>query len=167
MIRWLLVIPIAFLFAVSASSVFLLVASVVDPVMAALTGNTLFVAFWSLMAAVSAVEDPTAVVEGAAAGLGRLLFTFLILPPAFVALVGEVVGTRRLAWYAGATALLTAMIPWLLRGSARVASPAELHIAAVLALTGAVAGLVYWMVAGRGAGRPPARMSTAPTPRGS
>ena len=72
---------------------------------------------------------------------------------AFVALVGEVAGLRRLAWYAGATGLLTAVIPWLLRGSARVASPAELHVGFVLALTGAVAGLFYWMVAGRSAGR--------------
>ena len=167
MIRWLFVIPFALLFAISAGSLFLLVASVVDPVMAALTGNTLFVAFWSFLDALSTVEDPTPVVEGAAAGVGRLLFTFLILPPAFVALVGEVVGTRRLVWYAGVTAVLTAMIPWLLRGAARVSSPAELHIAVVLALTGFVAGLVYWLAAGRGAGRSAAQSLSAPRPRGS
>jgi hypothetical protein len=167
MIRWLLVIPFALLFAISAGSLFLLVASVVDPVMAALTGNTLFVAFWSLMDALSAVDDPTPVVEGAATGLGRLLFTFLILPPAFVALVGEVAGTRRLVWYGGATGVLTAMIPWLLRGSPRVGSSAELHVAVVLGLTGAVAGLVYWMTAGRSAGDVRAPGATAPRPRGS
>jgi hypothetical protein len=167
MIRWLLVIPFALLFAVSASSLFLLVASVVDPVMAALTGNTVFVGFWSLLDALSMVDDPTPVIEGAAAGVGRLLFTFLILPPAFVALVGEVAGLRRLVWYAGATGVLTAMIPWLLRGSPRVGSSAELHVALVLGLTGAVAGLVYWMAAGRSAGAGPPGEPTAPTPRGS
>jgi len=154
--RWLgrlIVVPLALLIAISASSFFFLIASVADPVMAQLTGNTLFVGFWSLMDAVFAVDDPTFVVAGAMTGIGKVLFTFLILPPLFIALVGEVAGLRRLAWYAGATGLLTAVIPWLLRGSARVASPAELHVGVVLALTGAVAGLFYWMVAGRSAGR--------------
>jgi hypothetical protein len=152
MIRWLLVLPFALVFAVGASSLFVVTASVVDPVMARLAGDTLFVGFWSLMDALFAVDDPAVVVAGAMTGLGKVVFTFLILPPVFVAVVGEVAGLRRLAWYAGATGLLTAAIPWLLRGTARVASPAELHVGLVLGLTGAVAGFVYWLMAGRSAG---------------
>lgn len=153
--RWLgrlIVLPLALVIAIGASSFFLLIASVADPVMAQLTGNTLFVGFWSLMDAIFAVDDPTFLIEGAVKGVGKVFLTFLILPPVFVALVGEVAGLRRLAWYAGGTGVLTALVPWLLRGSARVATPAELHVGLVLALTGAVAGLFYWMVAGRSAG---------------
>jgi NADH:ubiquinone oxidoreductase subunit 6 (subunit J) len=153
--------------AITAGCIFLLFASVVDPVMAMLMGDTLFVGFWSLIDAIFAVDDPSFVVEGALTGMGRLFFTLLIAPPLFIALISEVIGARRALWYAGATGLLTAAVPWLLRGSPRMASPAELHVSLVLGLTGAVAGLVYWMIAGRSAGpKPPAPVS-APMPRGS
>jgi hypothetical protein len=152
MIRWFLLIPFVLLVAIGTASVFFLVASLVDPVMATLTGNTLFVGFWSLIDALNAADDPAPILEEAFFGVSRLFFTLLVVPPVFVALVGELVGTRSLLWYAGGAALVTAAIPWILRGSARVASPAELHVAAVLALTGAVAGFIYWLLAGQGAG---------------
>jgi hypothetical protein len=164
MIRWLIVIPFALIVAIGAGTTFFLVASIIDPVMANLTGNALLVGFWSLMDAVDGVDDPGPVVEGAIAGLGKLSFMILVAPPVLVALIGEVIGLRSLFWHAGATAILTGAVPWILRGSARVASPAELHVAAVLALTGAVAGLFYWLIAGRNAGSRPA---TAPMSRGS
>jgi hypothetical protein len=168
MIRWLLVIPFALTAAVTASGVFFLVASVVDPVMASLTGETLFVSFWSLVDALFAVEDPGPILAGALAGISKLVLTLFVAPPALVGLIGEVAGLRRLAWYAGGTAALTAAIPWLMRGAARIASPAEIHVSLVLALTGAVAGLVYWMVAGQSAGKsqraePPRPIAPRPT----
>ena len=104
--------------------------------MAQLTGNTLFVGFWSLMDAVFAVDDPTFVVAGAMTGIGELLFTFLILPPLFVALSRRGRGTAAAGLVCAATGLLTAVIPWILRGSARVASPAELHVGFVLGAHG-------------------------------
>ena len=52
MIRWLILIPFALLIAIGASGMFFLIASIVDPVMALLTGETLFVGFWSLIDAV-------------------------------------------------------------------------------------------------------------------
>jgi len=55
--------------------------------------------------------------------------------------------------------VLTAAVPWILRGSSsHAATPAELHISAVLGLTGAVAGLVYWAIAGR------SRVTAPPSP---
>jgi hypothetical protein len=168
--RWLgrlFLMTFALPIAITAGCGFLLFASVIDPVMAVLTGDTLFVGFWSLMDAIFAVDDPTPVVEGALSGIGRLVFALLVAPPLFAALVGEVAGARRALWYAGATGLLTAAMPWLLRGSPRMASPAELHVSLVLGLTGAVAGLVYWMIAGRGAGPNPPPLANVPTPRES
>jgi hypothetical protein len=167
MLRWIFVIPFALLLALAAGSLFFLIAALADPVMAALAGQTLFVGFWSLMDAILGAENPDAVVLAALSGVGRLTLILFVLPPVFVALIGEVIGLRRLVWYAGATALLSAAMPWLLRGSPRVATPDELRVSLVLGLTGAVAGSVYWLITGRGAGAAREPGPTAPMRRGS
>ena len=154
MIRWLLLIPFALLIAIGTSSVFFFIASMVDPLMATLTGETLFVGFWNFVDAVFASEDPGPIVADAMLDLGRVMFTLLVLPPLVIAAISEVLKFRSLLWYALATGVLTASVPWILRGAARVANPAELHVSAVLALTGAVAGFVYWAIVGRNAGHP-------------
>ncbi|MBB4041303.1 hypothetical protein GGR34_002973 [Microvirga flocculans] len=154
MIRWLLLIPFALLIAIGASGTFFLVASIVDPVMNMLTGDTVFVGFWSLLDAIFSAEDPGPIVEDAFLAVGRIMFTLLIFPPLLVAVVSEVFGMRSLLWHTLATAVLTAAVPWILRGSARIATPQELHVSFVLGLTGAVAGLVYWAIIG---GREPRR----------
>jgi len=155
MIRWLLLIPFALLIAVGASSFFLMVASMIDPVMATLTGDTLLVGFWSFVDAVFTADDPGPIVTEAFLAVGRLVFTLLVFPPLLVAIVSEVLGLRSVVWYAAAMGVLTAAVPWILRGAARVGSPLELHVSLVLGLTGAVAGLVYWAIAGQRAGRSP------------
>jgi threonine/homoserine efflux transporter RhtA len=155
MIRWLLLIPFALLIAIGASGTFFLIATIVDPVMAVLTGDTLFVGLWSLMDAVFAAEDPGPIVEGAFLAVGRIVFTLLVLPPLMIAIISEVLGMRSLLWHALATGILTAAVPFILRASARIASPAELHVSVVLGLTGAVAGLVYWAIIGGREPRPP------------
>jgi len=154
MIRWILLLPFGLLIAIGASGIFLMVASIVDPVMATLTGDTLLVGFWSFVDAVFSADDPEPVVTEAFLAVGRLAFTLLVFPPLLVAILSEVLGLRSLVWYAAATGVLTAAVPWILRGAARVGSPAELHVSLVLGLAGAVAGLVYWAVAGQSAGRP-------------
>ena len=159
MIRWFLLIPFALIIAIGVSGTFFLIASIVDPVMATLTGDTLFVGFWSLIDAVFAADDPTPIVEDAFLAVGRIMFTLLI------AVISEVLGMRSLLWHALATGVLTAAVPWILRGAARVGTPAELHVSLVLGLTGAVAGLVYWAIAG---GREPRRPEpSAPMSSGS
>ncbi|HEX2509225.1 MAG TPA: hypothetical protein VHK66_01780 [Microvirga sp.] len=152
MVRWLLVIPFALLAALAAGSLFFLIVAVADPVMAELAGKTLFVGFWSLMDAIVGAENPDAVVLDALTGVGRLTLMVFVLPPVFVALVGNMIGLRGLVWYTGATGLLAAAMPWLLRGSPRVTTPDELRVSLLLGLTGAVAGFVYWLIACRGAG---------------
>ena len=164
MLRWLILIPLALLLAVGAGSLFLLIAAVADPVMADLMGNTVFVGFWALMDAIFDSDDPGPLVTAALRDVSRVFFAFLVLPVGLVALVSEVTRARGLPWMAGATGVLTAAVPWILRGAARVGSPAELHVSLVLGLTGAVAGFVYWAIAGRDAGR---RSASAPTSPGS
>ncbi|WP_243370023.1 hypothetical protein [Microvirga solisilvae] len=152
MIRWLLLIPFALLIAIGVSSLFFLLASMIDPLMATLTGETLFVGFWNLVDAVFSSDDPGPIVADAMLSVGRIMFTLLVLPPLVIAIISEVLKMRSLLWHALAPGVLTASVPWILRGDARVANPAELHVSAILALTGAVAGFIYWAIAGRDAG---------------
>jgi hypothetical protein len=90
--------------------------------------------------------------------LWALSATLLVLPPALVALIGEIAGTRSFVWYGFGCGALTAALPWLGRGGERFSNGgalgAEGRITALLFIAGAVAGLTYWLVAGRTAGRP-------------
>ena len=93
------------------------------------------------------------------AGLSKASFVLLAVPPALVALVGETLRRRGLVWYGAGCGLLTAALPWLVRGAVRpggAALAAEARVTAILFLAGAGAGLVYWLIAGRSAGRPAA-----------
>ncbi|HEU6441604.1 MAG TPA: hypothetical protein VFF38_04540 [Microvirga sp.] len=165
MIRWLLLVPFALLIAIGMSSLFFLVASIVDPLMATLTGETLFVGLWNLVDAVFSSDDPGPIVAEAMLTVGRIVFTLLVLPPLVIAVISETLKMRSLLWYTLATGILTAAVPWILRGAARVSNPAELHVSAILGLTGAVAGLVYWAIAGRDAGgRTPPPSPASPLP---
>ena len=84
------------------------------------------------------------------------LAALFVLPPAFVALLGEILGLRSFVWYGFGCGALTAALPWLHRGSERWSQSgalgAEGRLTALLFVTGAVAGLTYWLVAGRTAG---------------
>jgi hypothetical protein len=84
-----------------------------------------------------------------------LSLVLLIAPVGFVALIGETTGRRSFVFYSGFTGILTAAIPWLMRGGfvQTPAIAAEMRLTGLLFLTGAVAGLVYWIIAGRTAGR--------------
>jgi hypothetical protein len=108
--------------------------------------------------------EPDLVAGAIVFGLWSLSATLLIAPPALVALVGEVVGTRAVAWYGGACGAITALLPWALRPRGTMAGLAGLEgrLTALLFLTGAVAGLVYWLVSGRSAGRGPERPPLPP-----
>lgn len=165
MIRWLVLLPFALLIAIGMSSVFFFIVSLIDPLMAALTGETLFVGFWNLVDAMFSSEDPSPIMADAMLSIGRVMFTLLVLPPLMIAVISEVLKMRSLLWYALATGVLTAAVPWILRGTARVANPAELHVSAILGLTGAVAGFIYWAIAGCDAGG--RTISTAPPSSGS
>lgn len=103
---------------------------------------------------------PPEVAVMAAVGLAQALGLLLILPPALTALVGEPLGLRSPVWYGGASGGLTALLPWLARGGAAPpsgsqAAVAEMRLAGILLLAGAVSGLVYWLIAGRTAGGQP------------
>lgn len=99
--------------------------------------------------------DPDVVFAEFAMGFAFISLVLLVAPVSFVAICGEVTGTRSLIYYGFVTGLITAAIPWLMRGG-YVETPAleaEWRITALLFVTGAVAGFVYWLITGRSAGR--------------
>ena len=152
----LFVAALALLLAIPAGGFALALAMLVDPVAGAwLTAGAqagLDIALSDLSAGL-----PPESLALMAAGLAGALFRLLVLPPVLVALIGEGLRLRSLAWYGGACGLLTALMPWLGRGAARIgqAPAAEARLTALLFVAGASAGAVYWLIAGRHAG--PAR----------
>ncbi len=106
-----------------------------------------------LDAASSGLPDAAALALASAVAWGLLVL--VALPPTLAALVGELCRLRRLAWYGGASGALTAALPWFVRPGSGAAATlmAEGRVTALLFVTGAISGLVYWMVAGRSAGR--------------
>lgn len=90
------------------------------------------------------------------------------VPVALVALIGGLARQRSWMFYAAATGIVSAAMPWILRAGYRLdkassASPQELRFALVLFLAGVVTGSVYWFVTtalGNGREKP------LPSPRG-
>lgn len=163
--RWLarlVLLPLGLLFAIPAGLLALAIAAVLDPI----TSDLARIVVWTgAMALADAAADGEAAISwGQASALGWAS-TLLVAPPVFTALIGEVAGLRSPVWYGGATGALTAAMPWLMRGRAASPAPAEMHLTLVLFAVGASAGLVYWLIAGRGAGAP--RPLSAPAASGS
>jgi hypothetical protein len=144
----LLLAGLALLFAVPTGGIVLFIA------LSALFGEVLADAVPDLIVSLfsAAALDPEIVAEGVAALLFGILPTLLVLPPLVVLLAGEILGARSLAFHAGLTGAITAAMPFLLRSGERVASPEEVHLSLALALSGAAAGTIGWLIAGRTAG---------------
>jgi hypothetical protein len=100
--------------------------------------------------------DPSS--AGEAMRLAQLVWAgamaICVMPIVLTVLIGEIARVRSFLWYAGATGLLAAAAPWLLRAAfhshkAGSASPEELSFAFVFFLTGVFSGTVFWLIAMR------------------
>jgi hypothetical protein len=88
--------------------------------------------------------------------------TVCVAPLIFAVLIGELARVRSLIWYAGATGLIAACAPWLIRAAfqlqrATMVSPEEARFALVFFFTGLVSGAVFWVVTGSAAAEPNSR----------
>ncbi|MFH6782873.1 MULTISPECIES: hypothetical protein [Methylobacterium] len=162
----LLAIGVALMMAIACGAIALGIGVAMDPVLRDVLAQFGLSGLEAVLAdlAEGYAPDP-GMVEGAV-NLGRAILLLVAVPPALNAVVGEVLGWRSLAWYGGATGLLTALLPWLMRGAGgpvvQGAGAGEGRVTAILFCTGGIAGLVYWLAAGRFAGRGPATMWAAP-----
>jgi hypothetical protein len=149
----LLMVPFGIGAAITAGIVFLVVAvftnSAVGELFAGLSVASLFAFFDSF----TALGEPDIAGQQLLLALWMFAVAVVAIPPTAVALIGELAGWRSFMWYSGATGAVSAAIPWLARGSAERATAGEFNVTLALFLAGALAGLVYWMIAGRTAGR--------------
>ena len=131
--------------------------------MAVLTGDTLLVGFWAFVDEVFSSDDPGPIVAEAFLAVGRIVFTLLVLPPLLVAVLSEVIRARGLAVVCGGDGRPDggdSLDPARLSPDGE--SRANCMSAWSSGLTGAVAGFVYWAIAGRESGRgPPLRADVA------
>jgi hypothetical protein len=139
--------------ATAAALIVLPFAAIIDPVTREAVADFAHFVFFSL--ADASFDGSSAF---AAAELARFVWTVLVavcvIPLVMAVLIGAVARVHSLAWYAGATGGIAALAPWVARAALHTpkavsASPAELRLAFVFFLTGAVAGLVFWILAGR------------------
>lgn len=151
----LLLVSLALLLAIPAGAAVLLAALVLDPVASEWLAKGAMAGLDAGLSDLAAGLPPESV-SLMFAGLAQAVFVLLALPPALTALVGEILGWRGIVRYGGACGAITAALPWLVRGAMRPGAEqlaVEGRVTAILFVAGAGAGLLYWAVAGRSAGR--------------
>lgn len=152
MLRWLLLIPFALLFAIGTGMFALLVAGLASPDLGLLIGGGFERLLAVLFDQAERGFDPAPAAEAAFSLLGRLGFAILVAPVVLVAIGSELFRLRSGLIQSGAAGLLAALLPLAMLGLARSPTGAELQVISALFLVGAAAGFVYWLIAGRGAG---------------
>jgi hypothetical protein len=131
----------------------------IEPAARELAATLGFATLWSVLSDLAAGEPPDERAVALFTAFSTALFALLVAPPTLVALIGEVLGWRAFLWHAVGTGAVTAALPWAGRargGLARfseTALDAEGRLTLILFITGAVTGSVYWLIAGRSAGR--------------
>ena len=147
----------AMVVAIGAGLVFLPVAAFVDPVTRAAGFALIQFAVWAFADA----DIVDGLNGGGLATLTRFVWmavlTVCVVPVVAVASLGEIARVRALPWYAGATGLAAASVPWLIRAALHLPRAAgynfaELRFAVVFFVAGLISGSVYWLLAGRDAG---------------
>jgi hypothetical protein len=151
----LILIPLGLFLAFLMSGIFLFITSLAQP---ALGGALIEGAVATLTRlAESLMEDGDAATRFArlVGGLSSLSVSVLLLPAALVAVVAEIFGLRQWLVQAGLAALVAAVLPWAAMPNLMAGQAFASTITGVLMATGAIAGTIYWMVAGRSAGPEP------------
>jgi hypothetical protein len=151
----LILIPLGILLAAVFAMAFLGGVAVMQPLAAeALTGWALK-AFETLWTAAQQGEEAVRAYGLSMLAFSRVPLVVLFLPVAVVAAVAEVFAMRSWLLQMLLAALLTALVPFALAPEVMGRAPLASLITGVLAATGALAGTIYWMVAGHGAGSEP------------
>lgn len=144
----------------SASAlIFLPIAALFDPYLQATVGGVSPEHWMELFAAFLNDDAPEETLTAMFHLVWTIAMLVCILPVTIVALIGAVSQARAYVFYAGATGVLAAAMPWIVRAGrlgerSTSITAAEGHVALVLFLTGVVAGTVYWAIAARGVSSP-------------
>jgi hypothetical protein len=150
--RRALVILVGLALAVTAGFLFLLIGGLAVPETRELAADlTLFSLFVTALG-LAQQSAPDQAVGAVAVGLWFLTTAVLVAPPLLAAVIGELAGWRSFVWYGASAGLLAAALGFLGHPLGARLDPSETRVMLLLFLTGVVAGLVYWAVAGRSAG---------------
>lgn len=149
---------VGLILAIPAGAIVLAIGAISEPALRDLVGVVSLRAFLELADAAMHGVPPDLAAMGLASALWAVSMALVVGPPTLTALIGEVLGLRSFAWYGGFSGVVAAAVPWLARGATvrPEAALGEGRITALLFVAGAVAGLTYWAIAGRSAGRDPA-----------
>jgi hypothetical protein len=166
----LILIPLAIAIAAFAAGSFLVVAGFTQPQIGGAVTDAAITTLRTLVD--SLMQDGEAIDRFArlAQGVTTLTLAVLFLPVAIVAAAAEVFGIRWWIVQALGAALLAALLPWAMLPNLMTGTVLASSLTGVLAATGALAGTIYWMIAGRGAGSDPPSVEDratvkAPKPR--
>jgi len=166
----LILIPIAIAIAAFCALLFLGIVGMTQPSIAQAIAETAYQTMDRLFRTMLEGDEAIRRYAESFALFSRFVVVVLILPVTLIALVAEVFAWRAYLFHALLAALLTAAIPYALMpdliGGFAFASRAT----GLLAATGALAGTIYWMLAGRSAGADPPTVEDratvkAPRPR--
>lgn len=144
---------IALPLAIAAGALFLAVAGLAVPATRELAAD---VSLGRLLLTIAGIADgapPDQVWSVVAQAFWALAASILVLPPLATAVVGAMAGSRSFAFYGGLAGVLAASIAWLGHPATTPPDTADSKVLLLVFLTGAVSGLVYWVIAGRAADR--------------
>lgn len=151
----LILIPLGILLAAFTAGAFLISVGFVQPSVGGALTDAAIAAVRTVVQGVMAGSPSVERYVDLAFGFVRLTLAVLFLPVTIGAAVAEVFGLRIWLLQALLAAMLTAVLPWAMTPELIAGQPLASPLTALLAATGALAGSIYWMVAGRNAGRDP------------
>lgn len=151
----LILIPIAIAIAAFCALLFLGIVGMTQPDVAKAIASTAYQTMDRLFRTVMEGEEAIKQYGMSLVLFSRFVVVVLILPVTLTAVIAEVLGFRAYLFHALFAALLTAATPFALMPELIAGFPYASPATGLLAATGALAGSIYWMLAGRSAGSDP------------
>ena len=153
--RYLFVIPLGLIIAFFAGGFFLMLATVVSPALAGMIFGAMNAFAEVVFGLAFNGEDPSDLALAASWQGFKLAASILIVPVLITALACELFRLPGALVQMVLTGVLAAALPAAIIGLRRLPTGAETQVLAAFFLTGVVTGVVYWLIAGRGAAPKP------------
>ena len=150
--RFLLIIPLGLIIAFGAGFFFLMLATVASPALAGMIFGAMNAFAEVVFGLAFNGEDPSDLAIDASWQGFKLAASILIVPVLVAALTSELFRMSGALVQMVLTGVLAAALPAAIIGLRRLPTGTETQVLAAFFLTGIVAGAVYWLIAGRGAG---------------
>jgi hypothetical protein len=165
-VRRMILVPTGLILAITVGFIFLLIGGLAEPAGRKVLEGIGWIFLLAVRADALKGDPPGSYLVLATKIIWGATLAIVIAPILLTALIGEAARLRSYIWYIAAPAVLTAAVPWLARAARAAGSTAirdaatrsaqtqadEARLALLLFVSGALAGFIYWAVAGRDAG---------------